>query len=245
MKIPLPHVRRVGAAIGHMVQPARGLLLGAVIGIPLGLYGVALGSLTGFLVDQTIRRARSRRLPAPARWLVTMIRYCSGSQAMPRELLATSMSVLVASDTISPTARVGISPAQWRLPVLSAEAHSAARRLRDALPTEYVLEICAALRRASAEGAVHETEAVQLLGWLRGAEADVMDDDVRRAATILGLQGSASVTDAKRAYRHLAAQFHPDTTIGLSEGQRQEAAEAFRRVQEAYETFVAFRSEVE
>jgi hypothetical protein len=241
MKLPRPDVRRVGAAIGAILRPARGLLLGGAIGIPLGLYGVALGSLTGFLVDQTIRRARSRRLPPAARWLVTVIRYCSGSREMPNELLATTMSVLVASGTISPTERLGISPAQWRLPVLSAEAHSAARRLRDELSSEYVLEICAALRRASAQGAIHESETVELLGWLHGAETDVMDDDVRRAATILGLEGSASVTDAKRAYRHLAAQFHPDTTLGLSEDQRREAAEAFRRVQEAYETFVAFR----
>lgn len=234
------HLRRIGTAVGAAAQPVRGLLVGAVLGIPLGVYGVALGSLTGFLVDQTIRRARSRRLPPPARHLVTIVRYCSGSREMPRELLATTLSVLAAAGAISPASRLGLSPAQWQLPVLSTDARNAARRLRDELPPGHVRELCAALREASARGEINEMEATELLGWLHGTEADAMEDDVRRAATILGLDGTASLADAKRAYRHLASQFHPDATLGLSEEQRQEAAEAFRRIREAYETFVAF-----
>jgi molecular chaperone DnaJ len=50
---------------------------------------------------------------------------------------------------------------------------------------------------------------------------------------ILGVERTASASDVKRAYRHLARKHHPDINPG-----DQEAEAFFRRVSEAYETLI-------
>jgi hypothetical protein len=53
---------------------------------------------------------------------------------------------------------------------------------------------------------------------------------------ILGLNPEASQVEIKKVFRILAAQFHPDGCSALSEIQRRESGEAFRRIRKAYET---------
>lgn len=51
---------------------------------------------------------------------------------------------------------------------------------------------------------------------------------------ILGVSPTATPTEVRRAYRTLAARFHPDADQGLSDLQRQEYHAAFIRVQSAW-----------
>ena len=53
--------------------------------------------------------------------------------------------------------------------------------------------------------------------------------------TILGVGRSSSPEDIKRAYRRLAAKYHPDKVSHLGEDFKKVAHEKFRKVQEAYE----------
>lgn len=57
----------------------------------------------------------------------------------------------------------------------------------------------------------------------------------RAACDVLGVSPQADETELRRAYRQLAAQFHPDTAGDLSPRQRREMTDAFLRVQTAYE----------
>lgn len=237
MILQSPLIKRLGSTL----RPFSGVLLGGIVGIPLGLYGVALGGLTGFLVDQTLIRAREKRLPPEGHSMVVLARYCSTAGDLPHGLLRDGLAVLADAGRLSPLRRVSLSRGTWQLPVLTAEAQGAVERLRASLQDHHLDRLCAAFRRAASDREVDDVRASEILGWLHGADAEVAPGEVRHATTLLGISPDAPVQEAKRAYRRLAAQFHPDATYGLTETQQLEAAEAFRRIQEAYETFVAFR----
>lgn len=51
---------------------------------------------------------------------------------------------------------------------------------------------------------------------------------------VLGLRPGASPEEIKSGFRRLAIQFHPDSLQALNETQREEAAKAFMRIEEAY-----------
>ncbi len=238
MILQSPFIRRIGTTM----RPFRGVILGGLAGIPLGLYGVALGGLTGFLVDQTLVRGREKRLPPPVRSLVVLVRYCGSAADLPHGLLRDTLAVLVDAGVISPARRISVPRGTWQLPVLTGEAQAAAERLRISIDEAQARRLCAAFRTAASEGEIDELKASEILGWLHGADTDSAAGEISHAVTLLGISADAPVGDAKRAYRRLAAQFHPDATYGLTETQQREAAEAFRRIQEAYETYVAFRA---
>ncbi len=52
---------------------------------------------------------------------------------------------------------------------------------------------------------------------------------------LLGVPQNADRAQVRRAYRRLAAEFHPDGTAVLEAHQRRQAEEAFIRIREAYE----------
>jgi DnaJ-domain-containing protein 1 len=52
--------------------------------------------------------------------------------------------------------------------------------------------------------------------------------------TLLGLKPGASPEEVKSEFRRLAMQFHPDSLQELDENQREEAARAFIKIEEAY-----------
>ena len=62
------------------------------------------------------------------------------------------------------------------------------------------------------------------------------------AYEIIGLTPEASDQEIHRVYRQLAAQFHPDTGGDLDDAQREQAGEAFLRIQDAYRRIVADRN---
>ena len=65
--------------------------------------------------------------------------------------------------------------------------------------------------------------------------------DSHRASAwrILGVSASAGPTEIKRAYRHLARSFHPDSHPTASEEERKALAQRFQAVTEAYRALVA------
>lgn len=65
--------------------------------------------------------------------------------------------------------------------------------------------------------------------------------DSERDYEILGLNPEVSGVELKQTYRALAAQFHPDTSTGLSDQQREETEEAFLRIKNAYERITRYR----
>lgn len=65
--------------------------------------------------------------------------------------------------------------------------------------------------------------------------ASPRNDDPDREYHLLGLPRSAPVEEVKQTFRTLAAQFHPDTSLHLTETQKSESEEAFRKIRDAYE----------
>jgi uncharacterized tellurite resistance protein B-like protein len=66
--------------------------------------------------------------------------------------------------------------------------------------------------------------------------ARVLDAEATR---ILGVSRHAGPEEVKRAYRALAAQFHPDGLTALSQEQQRESTEAFLRIRSAYEKLLS------
>lgn len=73
---------------------------------------------------------------------------------------------------------------------------------------------------------------------LRRAESEFPILD-RAACELLGVPPFAEPADVRRAYRRLAARFHPDTAPELSAEQIAQMSESFRRIHGAYEVLLA------
>lgn len=58
--------------------------------------------------------------------------------------------------------------------------------------------------------------------------------EYEKACTLLGVSVTADINEIKKAWRKLAALYHPDTTGALSPEQQKVSEDMFRRVQEAY-----------
>lgn len=61
----------------------------------------------------------------------------------------------------------------------------------------------------------------------------------KMALAILDLGSSASEEDIKRSYRALVKRYHPDRNLGKSEAEREESAQRFLEVQDAYEELIS------
>lgn len=62
------------------------------------------------------------------------------------------------------------------------------------------------------------------------------------AYEIIGLSPEASDREIHKVYRRLASQFHPDTGGDLDDAQREQAGEAFLKIQDAYNRILADRN---
>lgn len=88
-------------------------------------------------------------------------------------------------------------------------------------------------------------EFLRGIAWLWELDADVLAEFRRKPSSgesaweILGLKPGAPVEEVKRVFRILAAQFHPDGASALSDIQKKETEEAFRRIRLAYDECMA------
>lgn len=63
--------------------------------------------------------------------------------------------------------------------------------------------------------------------------------EYEKACMLLGVSVSADMNEIKKAWRKLAALYHPDTTGALSPEQQRACGDMFRRVQAAYDLITA------
>ena len=100
---------------------------------------------------------------------------------------------------------------------------------------------------ANTDGTMSETEKKILNIIYHGIKVDVsekhsvgtmfvQDDSIIMAYGILGIQRTASVIDIKKAYRSLAAKYHPDKVSYLGDEMKKVANEKFQQLSRAYET---------
>jgi len=112
-----------------------------------------------------------------------------------------------------------------------------------------MIEICRATLDTRIRGAVLEKllRLARLIGlpdeWIRVALPP--EDGTHRynridlaACALLEVSPDANLDEVKRAYRRLAAHFHPDTAEVLSPEQRDASSVAFVRIREAYDRVV-------
>ena len=96
-------------------------------------------------------------------------------------------------------------------------------------------------RTARDVGGCARRRAEEIAGRL-GADPGLVADGARtegrldeRACMLLGVPQDATRDQVRRAYRSLAAQFHPDGLQALERHQRKQAEDAFIRIRNAYE----------
>ena len=233
-----------------------GTLLGGLIGLPAGVFGVGFGLLVGTLVDQAVQRGRERRS------LVRLVEHPLGDgalQALPVETAILVLSLVIDGELSSDRRALVLQrlselyqPPRRRaaeLARIAGEAASLALHADSAGLTEF-------LRRKLP---LHEREAVVDLLLAVGVEPvrvrriaerwDIPGERYRalrdpyrvldpQACALLGVSPAAGPDEVKRVYRALAVQFHPDAAGGLDEAQRMQAEQAYLRVQAAYHTIM-------
>ncbi len=79
----------------------------------------------------------------------------------------------------------------------------------------------------------------EFLHGRRRAREGAVDPIREQALVVLGLAARASLEDARRAYRQLVRELHPDLIQGLSDAERVRLGKRMREVNEAYRSLSA------
>jgi len=118
-------------------------------------------------------------------------------------------------------------------------------QIRDRLDYHSRLEMIHLLYEvAYADGALHASEAhllEKIAGYLNISFTDQQSlknmfvPETDSAYKIIGIGKTATNEEIKKAYRKLAAEYHPDKVSYLGEDIRKDAEEKFRKINEAYE----------
>lgn len=230
---------------------------GAILGLAGGLWGAGFGFIIGFLLDLVLADMRVQRythqlvkggevpawlpqiLPlagallcriAPARVVdagfisrlenrLADYRPDRFSVRLCERAITTAASLLISDDELTKLMVDRLDPDERR-----TVTHALWETLREApVPAGPFIELRRLALAAGIDRGFVERELV------------VRPRLDRTACEILGVGTEATADQVRHAYRALASQFHPDTTGELTETQRQESAEAFIRVREAYE----------
>jgi DnaJ like chaperone protein len=240
-----------------------GKIVGAVFGLPAGLFGILFGVIVGHLIDELlwvyIVRILIRRFLAGASRPPELERLAHPIAVL---VVLSDAALCDGADleaSIEPVRRY-LSERFARTPRDRRTLEIAADEVlgREQAPERAVEEWVDLLR---ARLAAHErAEVVWLAGRIArgrgscarrraeeladrfGVDHEVVSDAARkegeldeRACMLLGVPQDADREHVRRAYRRLAAQFHPDGTSALDASQQRQAGEAFIRIRAAYE----------
>ncbi len=87
----------------------------------------------------------------------------------------------------------------------------------------------------SVRGPVDAVLGIVASSWGLKYEAESADGPCADSWQVLGLEPDSSRDEVKRVFRVLASQFHPDGGAALTDVQRRETEEAFKRIKDAYD----------
>ena len=236
-----------------MSRFAAGTVVGGLIGLPAGIFGVGFGLLVGTLVDQAVVRARERR--SVARLLESPLQDAA-LQALPVETAIVVLTFAVGGDLSKADRSLVLrrlvdryQPSRRRaarLKRLCGEGVGPAPRANSADLTEFLRR---KLPLSEREAVVDLLLAVgadparvrRIAEWweIPGQRYRALRDPYRvldpGSCALLGVSPVAGVEEVKRVYRTLAVQFHPDAATGLDDSQRRQAEQAYLKVQAAYQ----------
>lgn len=239
-----------------------GTLAGLAVGLFGGVPGAVFGLFIGFLVDLVWAEFRAQRATAdyldgsdaPA-WLPRQVALAGEltGHLQPRSRIDPDVLGSLATE-LRPfyPDRWARRPVERMLVVGAAHPWSGieayAARLSAACPPEERERVVGAVWNAiGRSGAtLSAREEVRAIARRAGVDEGFIARElvVRRfrdaeACAVLGVARDASRDEVRTAYRRLAAQFHPDTAVSLTERQREATEQAFKRIQLAYETLRA------
>ena len=254
-----------------------GAILGAILGFAsgLGLFGLALGAIVGFLVDELIIKA--------VRWkkLDRFFTGCDRNGITAGTVRVASIVAIASSIAVSRSSSRGrrndlesallgsqigelfelegndrdlVSRCIGRISYLRAVDLRGMCSQFAAVTAENERETLVTLlyRIVKGDGEEVRSETDELIGKISediGLSPNrfnaVRARDISAhldSYAILGVAPGSEMGEIKRVYRKLASQFHPDLSLNLDEKQKQQAQEAFVRIQNAYKRIIAEHS---
>jgi DnaJ-domain-containing protein 1 len=238
----------------------RGKALGAAAGLLGGWFGGAMGFVIGAMLDALLARRAidgsvsaymenpgpagfAERIPGAAAFcaLAVLVLEADG-EADPDRIARWARGAFGTGDgnraDFESLARTAAALTGRLNPDLLAESLRARRIAAGAKDMASIRESLASL----AAGPRGSELAARIGCTLVPEEPIPAEPPLGEAYELLGISPEASTDEVKAAYRRLAVAFHPDAAVGLSERQKQSAAEAFMRIDGAYRTILELRA---
>jgi len=253
-------------------------VVGFCLGMTGGWFGVLLGVIVGYMLDELFKQSRRDRSvaaylmnPGPAEFIEPvpgLAAYCAlavlvrcdnsqnreaASSVIVTEAVRAAESVLSVPTESRPETEAIVREAfihrDGLNPDLLAESLMA-RRTRFHDFSAMALSLLTLAEGPQACVLAERVASILAPELVRGRESgtrrekgqprrdttlgDTWNGEDIEAFTVLGIVPGASPEDAKAAFRKLAVLFHPDALSGLDEAKKQEAGEAFIRIERAY-----------
>jgi DnaJ-domain-containing protein 1 len=242
-----------------------GKVAGVLIGIPAGVFGMIFGLIVGHLIDELVWAFLMRRLlrrffrtgylapelestATAAAILVVLTDEMSCSADRPQGVPASVRGYLKDKFAVRIRSRRSLdlafeeAAAAERQSVSTAAREEACRILEERLVQNERAEVVWLAGRVARDVGPCARRTAEQIAERLGVPARIVTEGARpagtldeRACMLLGVSEHADREEVRRAYRRLAAQFHPDGASVLEEHQRRKANEAFIRIQSAYE----------
>ena len=245
---PVKHIFKTAGA-------AAGLLTG------MGFFGLIFGLAAGALLDQLVGRLQTRRklrrfIAAPAELVIKKTdRLLTAASAMiitiklsDSESASTQLIIDTKIEALFPALKNGYSDLIRDLlrtedfTIQTAEAAADYFRRHSELTEKIrLVQILEEVPATENERALYthlmRSAGIECLRSRRTEPAASANDGSEESIdlALLGLRPGAGEDDIKRVYRKLAADFHPDSALSLSENEREITSRAFIRITEAYE----------
>ncbi len=239
------------------------LLAGILTGFVPGSHPIIsiFGALVGFFLDElSIERVRSKQIKefitnlnpgslnpreiqtASQIHLYLILQTCEGFSEAYIQSRENRMELSRYLNNIPEDLRILERVIRYFRPEVSADACQPAKILEGSLLYHDKIEFLDFFSHHLLSEIPTETsiEAIRKISFIWGVPGEnlppglIKKDELQNAWAILGLSPGATPGEIRRSYRRLSGQFHPDTNKELSPRQKQEAEEAFIKIQKAY-----------